>query len=83
MSALAGRISKLEDAMGTSAHPPRIIAVRSNGASDAQIDAFLAAQEIGFDRNVDDVVHLCLFSGARDGAIELMNITEVKRGRVS
>jgi hypothetical protein len=85
MSTLANRVRRIEEADRPKG-AQRIIAVRSNGASEEQMDAFLLAQNIGFDSRTDDVVHICTLFEARDGGvspdsvtIELLNVTLVKK----
>jgi hypothetical protein len=85
MSTLANRVRRIEEADRPKG-AQRIIAVRSNGASNELMDEFLTAQGICFDSRTDDVVHICTVFETGDGGVaaepimtELLNVTPVKK----
>jgi len=78
MTALGVRLSKLETQLGQ--NRPRVIAVRSTGASEDKVDAFLHSLGIDYDPQRDLVPHIRIFGRSTAVTeVELMNITEIRR----
>lgn len=60
MSNILTRIDRLETTTGGAG---RVIAIRSNGASAAEVDQFVAQLDLRFDRRHDSILHLALIDG--------------------
>ena len=85
MTALRSRLAKLESVSGPNSDwPARIIAVKSNGASDDQVETFLSGQGLTVDHSRDHILHMRIVRmGAtkQDLDISVMSVLPVQKGR--